>query len=77
MLAILDGEPLIAPAEEGIRSVELANAMLLSALTHQRVDLPLDAADFAAVLQRLIDESTFQKKETIAAQLDFSKSTRL
>ncbi len=30
--AILDGEPLIAPGEEGIHSIELANAMLYSGL---------------------------------------------
>ena len=36
--AILDGEPLIAPGEEGIHSVELANVMLYSSLIGQRVD---------------------------------------
>src|SRR4029077_10697967 len=36
--AILDGKPLIAPAAEGIHSVELANAMLYSSLTKQTVE---------------------------------------
>ncbi len=55
--AILDGSPLIAPAEEGIKSVEMANAMLLSSLTGQPVDLPMDAARFERELQKLIAES--------------------
>jgi predicted dehydrogenase len=38
--AILSGAPLIAPAEEGIHSVELANAMLFSSFTNSPVDCP-------------------------------------
>ncbi len=52
--AILDGSPLIAPASEGIRSVELANAMLLSSLQEQTVELPMDSALFEKELLRLI-----------------------
>ncbi len=55
--AVLDGVPLIAPGEDGIRSVELANAMLYSALEGRTVDLPLDAAAFEARLKALIDGS--------------------
>ncbi len=40
--AILDGAPLIAPAEEGLRSLELANAMIYSAAKDRPVTLPLD-----------------------------------
>ena len=53
--AITDGAPLIAPAEEGIRSVELANAMLYSALEGRTVELPLDAAAYEARLKGLMD----------------------
>ena len=60
--AILDGAPLIAPAREGIRSVELANAMLYSSLIGKPVDLPLDGARFERRLKRLIRESRFKKK---------------
>ena len=49
--------PPIAPAEEGIKSVELANAMVYSHLKGKPVDLPLDGADYEAELQKLIDES--------------------
>jgi predicted dehydrogenase len=56
--AILDGVPLIAPAEEGLRSLELANAILYSSLTDQPVDLPLSADIYASRLQALRDDSS-------------------
>ena len=62
--AILDGTPLIAPAEEGIASVELANAMILSGLQNRTVELPLDAAAYEGVLQGLIAGS--REKEAVA-----------
>lgn len=61
--AILDGAPLIAPAEDGIRSVELANAMVYSALTDSTVELPLDSAAYEKTLKELIANSDFVKKE--------------
>jgi len=72
--AILDGAPLIAPAEEGIRSVELANAMLYSAMTGRRVELPLDAKLFEAHLRKLIAESAFVKKTDQSANLSLKNS---
>lgn len=51
--AILHGEPLIAPAAEGIHSVELANAILQSSIEDRAVDLPLPAAGYARLLARL------------------------
>jgi predicted dehydrogenase len=50
--AILRGEPLVSPAKEGIRSVELANAILLSSWTGKPVDLPLAGKVYAAALRR-------------------------
>ena len=44
--AIRGEEPLIAPAKEGLASVELANAMLLSGGTRTSVALPLDDARY-------------------------------
>ena len=69
--AILTGAPLIAPAEEGIRSVELANGMLFSSFLGQTVDLPLDGAAYEAKLQELIATSTFKKemKENVAGDM--------
>jgi predicted dehydrogenase len=48
--AILDRAPLIAPAAEGIHSVELANAMLLSTWMDRTIELPLDAGAYAQAL---------------------------
>ncbi len=62
--AILDGEPLLAPAREGIHSVELGNAMLLSGLTGKPVNMPMDSAVFERRLKRLIKTSKFEKKTT-------------
>jgi len=60
--AILDGKPLIAPAAEGIHSVELANAMLMSSFLDKTVKLPLDAATYEGLLKEKIAGSKFQKK---------------
>jgi hypothetical protein len=48
--AITDGEPLLCPGEEGIRGLELADAMLLSGNTGRPVDVPVDRAAFDAWL---------------------------
>jgi predicted dehydrogenase len=55
--AILEGKPLIAPAAEGIFSVELANAMLLSTFEDRQVALPLDGAVYARALEKKIAEA--------------------
>jgi predicted dehydrogenase len=51
--AVLDGAPLIAPASEGLHSLELANAFLLSTLENRSVELPIDGAAFARHLKSL------------------------
>ncbi len=73
--AILDGTPLIGPAQEGIHGVELGNAMLMSALWDRTVALPLDAAAVAAEYQRLIATSR-HKPEPVAGTIasDFAAS---
>jgi len=60
--AISLGKPLIAPAAEGLYSVELANAMLLSAFEDRAVELPLDGAAYEKVLQRKIAASPRSKR---------------
>jgi len=72
--AILEGKELIAPAEEGIHSVELANAMLYSSLLGRPVELPLDGQAFEQELKKLIQSSTFVKGEEIEAEVDMSQS---
>ncbi|WP_052361783.1 Gfo/Idh/MocA family protein [Geminisphaera colitermitum] len=48
------GAPGLAPGADGIGSLELANAMLLSALEHRPVSLPLDAACYTARIEGLV-----------------------
>ena len=75
--AILDGEALIAPALEGVRSVELSNAMIYSGLTKQTVELPLDPALYAAELERLVKNSRYVKPTVQRANSDdMSRSFR-
>jgi predicted dehydrogenase len=59
--AILDGIPLIAPGEEGLNSVELANAMLFSAWEGRTISLPLDGLAYEAALKQKIASSTHRK----------------
>ncbi len=55
--AILDGKPLIAEASEGINSVELGNAMLLSSILDRTLALPLDSAMVEREFKKLIKGS--------------------
>jgi predicted dehydrogenase len=74
--AILDGAPLIAPGEEGIHSIELANVLLYSGLIGQTVELPLDSAAYEKKLNELIAASQFEKKVVQVSNEDFTKSFR-
>ncbi len=60
--AILEGKELIAPAAEGIRSVELGNAMLQSSFEDRTIELPVDASAYEALLKKKIESSTYVKK---------------
>ncbi len=54
--AVLNGTRLIAPAEEGLNSVAINNAIILSAQKRQMVELPLNGDEFAALLEQYIAE---------------------
>src|SRR6266446_3373295 len=72
--SILNGEPLIAPGEEGIHSVELANVILYSSLLGQTVELPMDSAAYERKLHQLIAESKLEKKVVEISAEDYAKS---
>jgi hypothetical protein len=74
--AILDRESLIAPGEEGIHSVELANVIVYSSLLGQTVELPMDGAAWEKKLNQLIAESKIEKKVIKVATDDFASSFR-
>lgn len=50
--AIREGVPLVAPGEEGIHSLALINAILMSALEDRAVTLPMDSSRYARLLKR-------------------------
>ncbi|MFZ4766309.1 MAG: Gfo/Idh/MocA family protein [Roseimicrobium sp.] len=76
--AILKEEKLLSPAAEGIRSVELANAILLSTWQDKTIELPMSSADYERILIEKGEASTFQKTKVVAKASadDFAKSFR-
>ena len=73
--AILRGDKLIAPLEEGIRGLELGNAMLLSGLKKRPVTLPIDGAEYAEMLAGLVKTSRRQPKVVRKAEQADMSST--
>ena len=69
--AILRGEPLVADGTEGIRGLELANAMHLSSWTDQTVTLPIDEALF---LEKLNEHRKVSKVKTEVTEATFDTS---
>lgn len=66
--AILKGEKLMAPGEEGINGLRISNAIFLSSWLGKPVDLPVDGDLFYKMLQDKIANSTYKKevKETVS-----------
>ncbi len=62
--AITRDEELIAPGKEGIKGLEISNAIYLSSWTNKLVELPIDANLYYDTLQEKITYSTFKKKNT-------------
>ncbi len=60
--AILYGEELMAPGEEGINGLRISNAIFLSSWLGKPVDLPVDGDLFYKMLQEKIAGSTFKKE---------------
>jgi len=58
---LLYGDPLIAPGEDGIASLELANAAWLSSYLGKPVDLPISREAYDEFLERKRRTSTFVK----------------
>lgn len=74
--AILDGGALIAPGEEGLNSVELANAIVYSSLLGRTFELPMDGTAWEAQLNELIANSKVTKKVSSITSDDFASSFR-
>ena len=59
--AIRTGKPLLAPGDEGINGVQIANAMLLSAWTDDWASVPTDEELYYKLLQEKIAASAVKK----------------
>lgn len=74
--AIVNGAALIAPAEQGLASLDMANAMLLSTWQQQPVHLPLDRKSYQQALDAKIANSSFRLKSDKPAKVDMAASYR-
>lgn len=73
--SILDPEvELVAQGAEGLRAVELGNAMLYSGLENVEVHLPMDTAAFDARLAGLREISRYGKKQNGSSAVDMNSS---
>ncbi|MBQ7256316.1 MAG: Gfo/Idh/MocA family oxidoreductase [Abditibacteriota bacterium] len=52
--AILYGEPLIAPGEDGINAVQICNGIIMSGITGKKITFPLDSNKYKKLLMKLI-----------------------
>ena len=66
---ILNGTPLLAPGEEGIRGLTVSNAMHLSSWTDSWVDIPLDEEKYYALLKEKIAASRYVKPEAVSTEV--------
>lgn len=65
--AILHGEKLMAPGEDGLPAVELINAIILSGHTGERVTLPVDRFAYNELITHL--KQTSRVKAVVSEQL--------
>ncbi len=73
--AIKQQVPLIAPGEEGLKSLSISNAMMLSSFSKKTVSLPLDGVSFENYLKTLSSNSKFKKTvSNTAVVMDFTDS---
>lgn len=59
--AILTGSPLTAPGPEGVRGLEIGNAILMAGITRQSLSLPLDGPAFDNLIKELATKYAGQK----------------
>ena len=73
--SILSGnEDLYAHGVEGVNSVMLANAIMLSSFKNEKVMLPIDADEYEDKLQMLIKNSKYKKVVEEGAAVDMETS---
>ena len=67
---IVKGVPLLAPGEEGVKALEISNAIYLSSWLNETVEFPVDPDLYYEKLQEKINQSTFKKKNVTNRTLD-------
>lgn len=72
--AIAGRAEVIAPATEGLHSIAMDNAIMLSSFEKGTVEIPIDEDSFEEKLKELVRESTFVKNIENKAEEDFSTS---
>ncbi len=75
--AILTGSPMVADGVEGVKGLEIGNAMLLSGVKRKSVTLPLDDNEYEEFIKELT--KTYGGKKTLktqAAEADLMASTK-
>jgi predicted dehydrogenase len=60
--AILRGTPLLSPGVEGVRGLEIGNAILMSGMTRKPVDLPVDGEAYDQLIKDLTAKHGGSKK---------------
>jgi predicted dehydrogenase len=73
---ILTGEPLLSPGEEGLRSLELANAIWLSAALKKQVKLPISRKAYDTFLAGKRKASAGKKKVVVAQRVTDPRHTK-
>ncbi len=59
--SILRNEPLLTPGAEGIYSLELADAMILSSYRKKTVKIPINANEYEELMAELVRKSKTKK----------------
>jgi len=55
--SIMHGEELVSPGDEGLKAVEFINALILSGKKNAPVNIPVDRAEYEALLKKLRETS--------------------
>ena len=74
--AISCSESLIAPAQEGLKALAIANAILLSAWDHEQIQMPLDSARFHKALSERRAQSRLRATSQAEVNIDMEASFR-
>ncbi len=74
--AVLNGTPLLAPGSEGVRGLEIGNAMLMSAMQKRGVDLPINGDEYDQLILDLTKQYGGKKTlETKKVDVDMAASS--